>query len=476
MKHFALISLAAFVILMGTCWMTNRFAPHLVPDSPSYTGYSFESAEPIATQIRTPGYPVLVRFAKTLANASADQGFWTNQALVILHIGLQAIAVGFLAVELAAWNFSRRTIVIAASVFAIGCTFWDHVNTIATDAPAMSLAAMIGISVLRIWRTDLTPRICIAMGVLTTIVIAIRPAYLFLIPWLMLSVFVRPNDMFSRRLIQAIAVGSVPVLALLAWCTFRGVTVDDFGVLPFGHQNMAAVTTQLLDAEELEALPGRLGELGKEIADRRIEMAAGDRAAADGLDLRPIVDAAPRADSYTTIENRWDAMTYMVVIPAVEAVANQSPEVSDKSPGLQRVHQHQLLAELDRTIVRSYPVRYLRWIALAIRRGVWGSVADMLMHPIFFVVTVGLAVAACVASIRFNSMKTAEPFRAHASNQAGLAALSWLALSYWLFKIAFVSLTSPPIGRFSDAAAVWLPVWIAVMLASQIRQKPNPTP
>ncbi|MEP0345973.1 MAG: hypothetical protein ABJE27_14480, partial [Rhodopirellula bahusiensis] len=165
-----------------------------------------------------------------------------------------------------------------------------------------------------------------------------------------------------------------------------------------------------------------------------------------------------------------------VVIPAAEEITNRSTMGSDMSPDMQRVHQHQLLAELDRTIVRGYPLRCLRWIALAIRRGVWGSVADMLMHPIFFVVTMGLAVAACVASIRFNPMKTTDSLREHASNRAGLAALTWLALSYWLFKIAFVSLTSPPIGRFSDAAAMWLPVWIAVMLASQIRQKPHPTP
>jgi hypothetical protein len=470
MKHFALTSLAAFVILIGTCWMTNRFAPHLVPDSPSYINYSFESAEAIATQIRTPGYPILVQFTKTLANANS------NEALVVLHIALQAIAVGLLAVELAAWKFSRRTIVIAACAFAIGCTFWDHVNTIATDAPAMSLAAMIGIGVLRIWRTALTLRAGIILGVVTTLVIALRPAYLFLIPWLMLSVFVRPNITISRRMLQAFAVGAVPVIALLAWCTFRWNSVDDFGVLPFGHQNMAAVTTQLLDAEELENLPGRLGELGKEIADRRIEMAAGDRAAADGLDLRPVVDAAPRANSYTTIENRWDAMTYMIVIPATEAVANRSSVGSDLATGIQRVHQHQMLAELDRTIVRSYPVRYLRWVALAIRRGVWGSVADMLMHPIFFVAAMGLAVAACFASIRFNPKQTVEPVRQHTSNQAGLAALTWLAFSYWLFKIAFVSLTSPPIGRFSDAAAVWLPVWIAVAIVSRCCPKPHPTP
>ncbi|MEP4685222.1 MAG: hypothetical protein ABJ015_26725, partial [Rhodopirellula bahusiensis] len=448
----------------------NRFAPHLVPDSPSYTEYSFSSAEAVATQIRTPGYPVIVRLTKKLANENA------MQALVVLHIALQSIAVGWLAVELAAWNFSRRTVVVACCAFAIGCTFWDHVNTIATDAPAMSLAAMIGIALLRVWRTGLTPRRCVVLGTMTVLVIAIRPAYLFLIPWLMLSVFVRPGVTFSRRWVEAIGIGTLPAIALLGWCTFRWVTVDDFGVLPFGHQNMAAVTTQLLDAEELEALPDQLGELGKEIADRRVEMAAGDRVAVDGLDLRPIADAAPRADSYTTIENRWDAMTYMVVIPAAEEITNRSTMGSDMSPDMQRVHQHQLLAELDRTIVRGYPLRCLRWIALAIRRGVWGSVADMLMHPIFFVVTMGLAVAACVASIRFNPMKTTDSLREHASNRAGLAALTWLALSYWLFKIAFVSLTSPPIGRFSDAAAMWLPVWIAVMLASQIRQKPHPTP
>ena len=110
-------------------------------------------------------------------------------------------------------------------------------------------------------------------------------------------------------------------VGILLWCTFRSAVVGDFGVLPFGHQNMAAVTTQLLDADELSSLPGDSGTLGEEIARRRIALAtqspqALDAHTADALDLRPTADAAARADAYMTIENRWDAMTYLVVIPA----------------------------------------------------------------------------------------------------------------------------------------------------------------
>ena len=42
------------------------------------------------------------------------------------------------------------------------------------------------------------------------------------------------------------------------------------------------------------------------------------------------------------------------------------------------------MARLDREIVTRYPLRYFRWLGLAVRRGVWGSLADIAMHPIFF--------------------------------------------------------------------------------------------
>ncbi|MCC9640778.1 hypothetical protein LOC71_00710 [Rhodopirellula sp. JC740] len=449
MRPFLLTFLAAFFILMGTCWATNRFAPHLVPDSPSYTEYSFESARTVASQIRTPGYPALHRLARIAGEGHA------NQTMVLIHIALQAMAVTLLACELRAWGATRTATIIAAASLAIGCTFWDHVNTIATDAPAMSLAVVVGVLLLRTYRVASDGKWMALIGTIAAVVIFIRPAYLVLIPWSFLIVLCRPPSLVSRRFVEASMVAVVPVVLVLAWCGFRFAAVSDFGFLPFGHQNMAAVTTQLLDADELESLPGDLGTLGANVAARRVEMAAADREYSDGLDLRPVPNAEQRADSYTTIENRWDAMTYMVVIPAAAELEPDS------------VRQHQLLARMDQTIVTQYPTRYAKWFALAVRRGVWGSVADMIMHPIFFGgALLGIA-SLCWGCWRLLSQPSEATLdtRMNAGRWRLLATLTVITLSYWLSNIAFVALTSPPIGRFSNAAAVWIPVLLTVVVA-----------
>ncbi|MFG0290016.1 MAG: hypothetical protein ACF8CQ_17680, partial [Rhodopirellula sp. JB044] len=56
---------------------------------------------------------------------------------------------------------------------------------------------------------------------------------------------------------------------------------------------------------------------------------------------------------------------------------------------------------------------------------------------------------------------------------AGYRALVLLAFTYAAFKLGFVALTSPPIGRFSDAAFVFIPgvlLCAAFAILQQIRQ------
>ncbi|CAN0359313.1 unnamed protein product, partial [Hapterophycus canaliculatus] len=265
------------------------------------------------------------------------------------------------------------------------------------------------------------------------LIIAIRPAYLFLIPWAFLAMLIRPVGSapfgWARRLLDAGTSVAVPLAVLITWCGFRGTITGDYGILPFGHQNMAAITTQLLSNDELAALPGGSGKLGAAIGQSRQEL----------------LGVTEAAQATMTIEERWDETTYSIVA-----------KVAKEQTGQTIIEQHQRLARLDADIVQSYPLRYVRWVLLAIRRGFWGSLANIAMHPVYFPCWIGLVFVAM-----WRCLVRTKPITIDWNPCKPL----WLiTLSYAFSKIAFVSLTSPAIGRFADAGMVLVPTSIAVII------------
>ncbi|TWU03486.1 hypothetical protein [Neorhodopirellula pilleata] len=435
-KTFPLRLATAIAALMLVCFVSGRMTPHLVSDTPSYIDYRFASADEVARSVRTPGYPLLIRASELLFSSGES----SLQALVIFQIVVHAIAVTVWLDELFRWSVPRRAAIVGCIAFAVTNTFWDHINTIATDSISMSLGMIIAALVVRVWRVGNSWRTTIAIGTLVIAVIAIRPAYLFLMPWMFAAMMFRPAGsayvVGRTRWFDAIGIIMLPLVALIVWCGFRGSVTGDYGILPFGHQNMAAVTTQLLDNDEL-------ADLTKE----RFDPPLADLGAAIGRARWEVMDMHSRADSYMSLENRWDEMTYSIVIPAAERVI-----------GGDVVVQHRALSKLDSAIVAEYPWRYAKWLALAIRRGVWGSAANMVMHPVYFPCWIALAVWAFVWSTRSSVQK-------NAIDWSPIKPLVMVTVSYALMKITFVALTSPPIGRFSDAAMALVPMLVGVVVA-----------
>ncbi|EMI53847.1 signal peptide protein [Rhodopirellula sallentina SM41] len=124
----------------------------------------------------------------------------------------------------------------------------------------------------------------------------------------------------------------------------------------------------------------------------------------------------------------------------------------------------------------AYPTRYVRWWLLAVRRGMWGSAANMVMHPLFLISIIAFAVFSIYQCVS----PSVQPDDQNPSSRcdAGYRALVLLAITYAAFKLGFVALTSPPIGRFSDAAFVFIPgilLCAALAIVQQIRQSTQST-
>ncbi|MGB7325073.1 MAG: hypothetical protein WBD31_09385 [Rubripirellula sp.] len=443
MKGFRLAELKYLVLLvllmLGVAAMTGRLQPHYVDDTPSYLDYPLDSMDAAMRSIRTPGYPLILASLSSLIGIAAVAWFQ-----ILLH----CVAAWWLGVELCRWGTRRASAIAAALAVAFGCTFMDHVSTIATDAPAASIGVMTAVAMMRWVRLGQAASAAMVVACLSVLAISLRPAYLALAPWTLICGACFRFAPVSRDKITAkfgwlvapIAITS----AIVAWVILRGLTVGDFGVLPFGHQNLAGITIQLASDEELLAFDGEPGKLIAETLRQR------DARIAEGLRF---TDGDPFATM--TIEGRWNDLIYQAVVPASRAIHGDDTIVN-----------HNAIAAMNKVVIRRYPMRYLRWLVLAARRAAWASAADVVMHPLFLA-GIGLA-------ILWEAIRVLVGFRfiPNASDN-GLAVLFIVGFSYFAIQIGFVILTSPPLGRFADAVAILIPAWIAAKVIQHFQETPS---
>ena len=282
-------------------WLSGRLEPHFVPDSASYLDYSFSSLDAIGRSIRTPGYPL-----------------WLL-AQVIVH----ATAASWFAIELRRQGMAHRLCLIAGVAIAVGCTAMDNISTISSDAIAASVGVFVVTAMLRFSAEPDSWRWAAATVLFSVIAIMLRPAYLFLIPWLAVAggiLGVVHKQSWRTSLGNSLLASIATLVLVLAWMGLRLVAVDDFGILPFGHQNLGGVLVQLVSDEELETLPGDAGKLGKSVVIEKQKLAATGHTFAAG-----------EAGATMTIDGRWDEMTYFIVVPAAQAVAGDDPVAQHNS-------------------------------------------------------------------------------------------------------------------------------------------------
>tara|TARA_R110002049_G_scaffold4601_4_gene31977 strand:+ start:257058 stop:258500 length:1443 start_codon:yes stop_codon:yes gene_type:complete len=457
-RVFVWLMLVTIGLLLA--WVTGRLEPNLVPDSASYLEFPFHSLDAACRSIRTPGYPIWLRLVIGLGGLS-----FVPACQVVLH----ATAVFLLVTELRRWSMPWWPLVAIATAVAIGCTPMDHISTISTDAVAASLGVITVSLMLRWSRLDGPFRFSILVAIVAAITIMVRPAYLFLIPWLVVAGWLLRASVVIRTakhrrdhaaihskgrrkdggtlsdhgamIRSGLVLAGLTLVPILGWMLLRLSVTGDFGMLPFGHQNLAGVLVQLVTDDELQSIRGESSDLAKEIVREKTRLAQTGHTFAAG-----------EPGATMTIDARWDDMTYFVVIPAAERLVPSD-----------RIAQHNEIARLNKRIIRMWPMRYALWLAKAVRRGAWAIAVDIVMHPIFLLVilsTMAIVLLRCLTGPVLGTVEFPQP---------SMTALAIVTLTYLIMKVGFVVLTSPPIGRFSDAAAIFLPAWFMAMWVCWLR-------
>ncbi|WP_146515912.1 hypothetical protein [Rubripirellula amarantea] len=472
-----LLLAAILVVTLGYAAITGRLTPHHVADTPSYLNYPLDSLHDALLSPRTPAYPIFLGVMKaTLGLAVVPLIQWI----------ISALAAWAFAVEMRRYGSTVKVAWAIGFAIALSCTALDHQSTLATDAIAASVGIWVVTMLLRWHRTERGFKTAIAIIGLSFLAIMIRPAYLALIPFLGIAgtlIMRMSGGTIGRGLTTSLTPVLGICLCVIGWMGLRGAVVDDFAILPFGHQNLAGVTFQLVSDEELRAVSPSSSELIEAI------LAARDDAKRRGFDLADDGGQVGMTSATMTIEARWNDLIYQAIAPA----ANQ--QYPDDA-----VRAHREIAKVNKAIVAKYPLRYARWIALATRRAIWGTVANWLMNPFFLAATLialGIALERSIRStpesvnMRHVNSTTGPNETPSSGDAAGKAEnnaanvganalvgiesraftdnpIGWdsrvlfvVAMLYAICMIGFVILTTPPLGRFADAGAILIPAWIA---------------
>lgn len=420
-------------------WLTGRLVPQTVPDTASYLRFSFAPLNEMLRAERTPGYPLWLLFWRQTFGLR-----FVPAAQIVVH----ATAAWMVWRELRRWELPPPERLAAMLAIGLGCTPMDHIHILSTDALAASLGVMTATLAMRWARENGSAAVAVAMALVAVVAIFVRPAYLFLVPWIFLAgmlLCVRRGSPWRGAATRAMLPVGLAATAIIAWMLLRLIVIGDFGIASFGHQNLSGVLVQLVSDEELQSLEGDAGRLAAAIAERKSHLVETGHRFAEG-----------DAGATMTLESRWDDMTYLVVIPAAASIAGDDP-----------VAKHRLIGAMNREIVRVWPLRYGGWLVKAARRAAWGIAADIVMHPIF------LAAGALALLVVLHRVLDRRPRPPVADWPVGLDALAVVAVTYTAAHVGFVILSSPPIGRFSDAAAIFVPAWLAAaFLHSQLRRVP----
>jgi len=456
----------AQVALVATVWAAcHRYRPVEVPDTPSYRNFPWHDLQAAFTSMRTPGYPLVL-------DASAALGF-----------GDEAIPLGSFLVEVAVLLFVWKAVshIVRSPWYSMWITssllyshfFFRYASDLAPDY----LAAVVSLVVVSaLIQAVLAPRwtswCALATGVFLTCLL--RPAYLFLLVYVPIAAaWLRAVVPSSRRVRGKaqwwVLLLSATWLPLASYATARWLVAGHWGLVCFGGANAAGVVTAFLDSGDVARLPESVRPLAAEVLHERQRVAA----AWPG-------QLADPTRSYTAIERGFDLRTWAVCVPAARRLHGGDWCTTDGS-----------LARLAWTIITVKPVTYLLWLGKSFCFGLRGALGEYVTNPVYLVLLLvvavypwtrhpAMSVGPASSSVETNSLLLGgeeerslgggsgptddPPESTHGNRQQigcptsfwELQALWILAVSYLGTKLLFVSLSTPPLGRFTGSAALLL--------------------
>lgn len=418
------------VMVVAAVWKaTDRFHPHRQPDTQSYEQFSWRDAHSALSGMRTLGYPLLLSIV-----GKVDPAY---RAVPILAFVAQTASVLVLWKGMAHVVRSPWSAMFVATSMLYSHFFYQYGNHLTPDhlAAAMSMTsvgALLGVIV-----RPAQASWWVLLVISTFLAYQLRPVYLFLVVFLpMAGVAVRKamrlevsTKMHVYRIVQLICAIWLP---LLLFCLLRWFFTGHFGVVSFGGANFAGVVTAFLHEDDIKRLPQSVQPLAAAVLEERRRLVA---AGVSEKLLGPTL-------SYAAIENGFDIRTWQMCVPAAR-----------KTGGKEWVEGDAALWRLATSIIWLKPSTYILWCAKAFCRGVQVAVGHFLVNPVVCLM-IWVIVLAPIWRTVFQGRRTPSALLWDGQALHELSILWLLAVLYFLCKTAAVISTTPPLGRFMDAASL----------------------
>jgi hypothetical protein len=369
------------------------------------------------------------------------------------------------------FGFTRWLAFGVASALLCTPTTLALVHHVATDSPAESLAiASVGMLLealgeprrLRAWAW---------LAVLVFLTYQVRPAYLFLVP--LLPVLALPLTWLrgsrtaseTRSLPVAVRALAATLLPLLGFCGLRQAVVGHFGLVSFGGHNLIGIVGQFVTPQVLGDLPPAARPLGTAVLSLQGE---------GGLRRGPPAAGGPAEDpfGFEAIESNYNHTVWTVYVPTARRLFGRDvAEGNRQLYGPDALVVDRELSAFSFAVVRARPTQYLRWLKEALLVSVRRAFSCLLTGVASFVLGAGVLVLhLCYVVRRGRSVRAGvrSPRPLPDDRFFEWNSLLVLSLGYASAKMAEVVLVEPPIGRYVDAASVFLPSLLVVLLFDAI--------
>ena len=434
-RHWASVAIGVQLSLVAI-WFTATGLFHAVEthDTAGYLHVKWDSPAVALSDVRTPGYPAFLLILRAIS---------TNPDLIpVMHFVVYAASVFVFYSGLRQLSGDTMRSFVGASALIYARVLQGYVSVISTDALAAAVGIFVcGLIMLRLSSPGVMISVLLSLAV--TAGWMIRPAYLFLVPfvpvitWMLYPVLQTSDPARKSRNWHCMSALLLVAMPLLLYSTLRLSVVGRFGIVSFGGFNMLGIAGQFLVERDVPLLSEDLRDLATAAIQRRD---SGTLEAREFDDL-PVTN-------YMRMESRYDLTIWYVF-------SDNSARDSEQDS----VRVNSQMRRLAQEIILLHPGQYVTWLVKASRQAVRKIVWDFADNGLGCVL---LMLAAIV--VVFNSCRRYRWNSIECSESNVLQILSIFSIVYCGMNLAIVIPVCPPLGRFTDSAAVLLASPLAVWI------------
>jgi ankyrin repeat protein len=424
-------SLLAIACLTFIGW-TSTLATTYSPDSYNYLEY-FDSPDSMARNIRTIGYPLIL---KAIEAINPD-----TSLLPLIHGIIWGGAIWLFWYALVRYGLSPTLSAIGAGTLLLSPLATSIIHYALTDVISTAFFLITTAFIFLHAASPKRYRHLILCAIFFLIAYLTRPLYLaslvFLLPLLFLLLSMRPKSInFKARVTRIILLAALFILPFSGMCGIRWFNTGEFNILSFNGYSLSGTAGEMLVKNKINKFPPHLRPLAY--------MIDYDRSTWQQARTIDTNNIAPDKINF-------NLSAWRVAIPIARRFFDGDT-----------VKSNRMLAEYSSACFTASPRTWLPYFIASFHHSFFRPLTGYWFYGIFICLVISLIIE---RTLQF--FKPSNPSSTTYNRDTLIAGI--LTLGYGLLMMSAVSfLLQPPLDRYTNAASIFLPVWLSISLAASL--------